>query len=26
VRYLRPVHDLEAKTIHLRSSSRDQRL
>jgi fructose-1,6-bisphosphatase II len=26
VRYLRAVHDLEAKTIHLRSSSRDQRL
>ena len=26
VRYLRAVHDLETKTIHLRSSSRDQRL
>lgn len=26
VRYLRAVHDLEAKTIHLRSSREDQRL
>jgi fructose-1,6-bisphosphatase II len=26
VRYIRAVHDLESKTIHLRSDSRDHKL